>query len=158
MVIGTVTEVSDPESATGSFSVAPESFLRGPASSKPLRFERDGPMMPCGQSGVSANDRVLIATPDGSEPFKWPFVEATFLLVNGEARSANPADRRLWSEAELVEKFRGQTDQFVVPAASDSEGQGIEWGSTVLPIGLALGIVFVIGLFLMRIWHRIDPS
>jgi hypothetical protein len=158
VVIGTVNEVSNPESATGTFSVAPEAFLRGSASTRAIRFEREGPMMPCGQSGMSVNDRVLIAAQDGTEPFSWPFVEATFFLTNGEARSANPADTRVWSETELVETIRGHTGQFVVPAQSEDEGEGIEWGTTVLPIAVALGIVFVIGLFLMRIWHRIDPS
>jgi hypothetical protein len=62
------------------------------------------------------------------------------------------------SEESLVADVRNLTGQYAVAAQSESEGEGIEWTTTVLPIAVALGIVFVIGLFLMRIWHRIDPS
>jgi hypothetical protein len=64
----------------------------------------------------------------------------------------------LSAEADLVEEIRGITGQYAVPPQSESEGQGIDWWKTVLPVGGAVLGIFVVGLFLMRIWHRIDPS
>jgi hypothetical protein len=80
-----------------------------------------------------------------------------YYLRNGMAESANPTAEPV-PRAGTHRPRQAKTDQVVVPAASEDEEQGIEWRSTVLPIAVALGVIFVIGLFLMRIWHRIDPS
>jgi hypothetical protein len=62
------------------------------------------------------------------------------------------------SEVEVVSSIRAITGQYAVPAATEAEGAGIDWGNTVLPLGLVLLVIFGIGLVLMRVWHRIDPS
>jgi hypothetical protein len=58
----------------------------------------------------------------------------------------------------VVAAIRAITGQYAVPAGSKDEGAGIDWKSTVLPVGAALLAVFAIGLVLMRQWHKIDPS
>ena len=62
------------------------------------------------------------------------------------------------AEAELVSRIRALTNQYTVPAAAESESAGIDWGRTVVPVGFAVLALFGVGLVLMRIWHRIDPS
>jgi hypothetical protein len=57
-----------------------------------------------------------------------------------------------------VSLVRGITEQYAVPAASAGDGAGIDWWKTVLPVGVATLALFGVGLYLMRIWHRIDPS
>jgi hypothetical protein len=70
----------------------------------------------------------------------------------------NRGDTSEIPEAELVARVRSLTNQYAVPASSRGEGAGIDWTRTILPVGAALVAIFVIALFLMRIWHRIDPS
>jgi hypothetical protein len=62
------------------------------------------------------------------------------------------------AEEELSERIRALTGQSSVPADPGDDGSTIDWTRTVLPLSVALGLVFVIGLAMMRVWHRIDPS
>lgn len=62
------------------------------------------------------------------------------------------------SESGLIELIRHETNQFAVPAQSAAEGEGIDWVWTVLPVGGATLAILAVSLYLMRIWHRIDPS
>ena len=62
------------------------------------------------------------------------------------------------SELDVVQKIRALTGQYAVPAASEDDGAGIDWSHTIVPMGVVLLIVFGIGLVLMRVWHRIDPT
>ncbi len=50
------------------------------------------------------------------------------------------------------------TAQYGVTAVDKDEGAGINWSDTVLPLCVVLVVVFGIGLVMMRVWHRIDPS
>jgi hypothetical protein len=76
------------------------------------------------------------------------------LLKDGRAINSGGS----YLESELIAQVRSVTNRYAVPAASPSEGEGIDWGKTVVPLSIALGAVFIIGLFLMGIWHRIDPT
>lgn len=136
----------------------PQVFLKGAASSQPLRFTRSGPLHPCQHAEWMVGQRVLVFVLGDEEPFAWPGAEAALALADGHAKSFNPADANDYLESDLVTTIRSITNQYAVPAASSAEGAGIDWGKTVLPLSAALGAVFIIGLFLMRIWHRIDPS
>ena len=85
-----------------------------------------------------------------------PDIHTVFVLEDG--RAVHPNGGESVGEAELFEAIRGVTNQFAIPAASDSEGASIDWLRVVLPVaGAALGIL-VAGLLLMGIWHRIDPT
>jgi hypothetical protein len=86
---------------------------------------------------------------------EWPLTNQVYVLDQGRAHMEGDKDR---TEAEVVNAIRGVTGQYAVPAANDDEGAGIDWKSTVLPLGIALALIFAIGLVLMRLWHRIDPS
>ncbi|MEX0784858.1 MAG: hypothetical protein WD557_19665 [Dehalococcoidia bacterium] len=136
----------------------PEGFLKGPAQSRLIELQRGPGDGECPWARFSEGDRYLIflRESDGGG-FQWPIEARAFLLLDGTA-SLTAGQPFTTGEDELINEIRGFTEQYAVPAANESEGEGIEWGTTVLPIAVALGIVFVIGLFLMRIWHRIDPS
>ena len=88
---------------------------------------------------------------------QWPAAGRTFQLEEGRALRYDGEQLNL-TEGEFVQDIRDLTGQYAVPAATDSEGEGIEWGGTVAPVAGVLLVVFAIGLVLMRIWHRIDPS
>lgn len=139
-------------------SIQPEAFLKGPATGAQLRFERQGTASPCQYAELSEGDRLLVFAKERSEPFGWPAPNAAFRLHEGRAFSLNPADHRARTEVELVAAIRRITEQYAVPAASEDEGASIDWVSTVLPVGAGLLVIFLIGLVLMRLWHRIDPS
>jgi hypothetical protein len=34
----------------------------------------------------------------------------------------------------------------------------VNWGGVLIPLIVVLVVIFVVGLFLMRIWHWIDPT
>ncbi len=89
---------------------------------------------------------------------EWPGASQVFDLRDGLA--IQQEDHGFGEDAEFarVNSVRAITGQYVVPASNAAEGAGIDWGSTVLPIGAVLAVVFGIGLVLMRTWHRIDPS
>lgn len=88
---------------------------------------------------------------------QWPTAGRVFWLQDGRATGGGETSETL-AEVDLTQKVRAVTGQFAVPAVSGDEGAGIDWGHTVIPLGIALAIIFVIGLVLMRVWHRIDPS
>lgn len=131
----------------------PEAFLKGPASSGPLRFT-GGDHDLCPLAPVNQGDRMLIYVFKAGDP-QWPLLNSAYVLRDGRASMEGAPTV---SEAEAVSEIRAITGQYVVPAAGDSDGAGIDWGHTVMPLGAALAIIFVIGLLLMRVWHRIDPS
>ena len=129
----------------------PSVFLKGPASSDPLRFS--GAVNDCASAPVASGDRVLVYVYD-AQALHYPLVNDVYVLKDGHATLGD--DVR--SEVEVVSAIRAITGQYAVPAASSGEGAGIDWGHTVIPLGAALAVIFVIGLVLMRVWHRIDPS
>jgi hypothetical protein len=79
----------------------------------------------------------------------------TYVLRDGRAQRG---DQPAVPEVQLVSEVREVTGQYIVIATSQDEGAGIDWGNTVVPLGVALAVIFGIGLVLMRVWHRIDPS
>lgn len=148
IIIGTVREVTSTE-----LRVAPEAFLKGPSSGEPFVFtaEQDDS---CPMQEFESGDRALIYVFDAAN-LPWPYINQAYLLESGRATMGDRSE----TEIAVVEEIRGITGQYAVPAVADGgEGAGIDWGSTVLPIGVVLAIVFGIGLMLMRVWHRIDPT
>jgi hypothetical protein len=132
--------------------VRPEVFLKGPASAEPLRFS--GPNnTDCAPAPVEPRDRVLVYVYD-AQNVHLPLYNDVYFLKDGHAIMGD----EVRTEVEVVSAIRAVTGQYAVPAASSSEGAGIDWGHTVIPLGAALAVIFVIGLVLMRVWHRIDPS
>lgn len=158
IAVGTVQEVTGGAGdATQSATLHPEVLLKGPSNALDIQIQRSTPNMPCQFAGLQQGDRVLVFL-HGAEPFAWPGVSEAYLLSNGQATSMNPADTRTMSETALVAQVRGLTNQVAVPATSNSEGASIDWIGTVVPVTVALLVVFGIGLYLMSIWHRIDPT
>jgi hypothetical protein len=150
--------VARSEHGGGLVRIEPEAYLKGAARSEPIR-----PAYPVSQSaGCSLarfedGSRVMAFLHVNGGTVAWPQSGEVFWLSDGMAASGGAQPEAL-PESDLVTRVRDVTGEYAVPATSEDEGQGIEWGSTVLPIAVALGVIFVIGLFLMRIWHRIDPS
>jgi hypothetical protein len=153
IVIATVAE-SEPSSQV---VLRPEAYLKGAARTGDLRLRYPDPLPRCPLAQFDRGVRLFIFLEEEAGTLAWPSVTEVYVLRDGLATVAGPVpDQR--SEAELVAAVRAVTNQFAVPAAADAGGASIDWKGTILPIGGALAVVFVIALFLMRIWHRIDPS
>ena len=131
----------------------PEAFLKGPASAEDIRLAADT-SSGCPMANLAAGQRALIYIGDAARP-SYPLINQAYLLQDGHAVMEGG---ETLTEVEAVAEIRAITGQYVVPAATEAEGAGIDWASTILPLGAALLIIFGIGLVLMRIWHRIDPS
>jgi hypothetical protein len=41
---------------------------------------------------------------------------------------------------------------------SEGDQATVNWQGVLIPLIVVLAIIFVVGLFLMRIWHWIDPT
>ena len=150
IVVGEVTSVSWREH----FTVRVDAYLKGPALRSELTFTWAN-LDNCNHLDIPDGSRVVMFL--GSPPDqRWPNAYSTLVYVDG--RGINLPREADLSEAELVQAIRSITGQYAVPAANAAEGASIDWIGTVLPVSAALLVVFVIGLVLMRTWHRIDPS
>jgi hypothetical protein len=147
IVLGEVVEVDD-----SGATLRPEAFLKGPLAGEDIRMERDN--SGCPFAPLEQDERALVFIYHAENP-AFPYSNQAYVLKDGHARMEGSPEL---TEIEVVSRIRAVTGQYAVPAASEDEGAGIDWGNTVLPLGVALGIIFVIGLLLMRVWHRIDPS
>lgn len=160
VVIGVVAQrSSSPSSAAdGSIELLPEAFLKGNVTAGLIRF-RIGQPDECADPSKSLadGDRVLVIARQGDST-EWPGPSNVFLLSEGTATSYLRGDTGFMSETDLIELIRHETNQFAVPAQSSGEGEGIDWVRTVLPVGGATLAILAVSLYLMRIWHRIDPS
>ena len=154
IVIGKVTSATN-----GTVHIAPSAFLKGPAQSGDVVITRSPDQSEeCPLAVFDEDDQVVVMLSADPEGFAWPDGEWAYRISGGTAVSDAGMVRDVQPEDALISQIRSLTNQYAVPASSKSEGAGIDWVTTVLPITGALLIVFVIGLFLMRIWHRIDPS
>lgn len=144
IVVATVRQ-ADTEKAV----LAPEAFLKGPVTAGDLVLRPTG-TAEC-RAEFHPGERVL-ALLDGNA---WPHGGAVYRLLDGDAVRV---DGERAPEQALIDDIRGVTEQYAVPPRSAAESQGIDWWKTVVPVGAAVIAIFIAGLFLMRIWHRIDPS
>lgn len=153
IVIGSV-RTAGPDSST----VAPEAFLRGPTRPDTLTLTKPARDPECPLAELTAGSRVLLLLNTSSDAYGWPDASLAYVLKDGHATLASRqiADDRL--EAELISDIRSQTNLYAVPASNTGDAAGIDWVKTVVPVTVALLVVFGIGLVLMRTWHRIDPS
>jgi hypothetical protein len=147
IVVGRVAQASG-----DSFELQPEAFLKGPVSGEAIRFS--GRDEQCPTAEVESGDRVLVYV-GKADQLSWPLINQVYEFRDGRAKREGEMERL---EIEVISDIRQITGQYAVPAVDDDEGAGINWGDTVLPLGALLVVVFLIGLVLMRIWHRIDPS
>lgn len=140
-----------------SLVIEPEGFLRGTASREPLRLA-EAPFDPaCAPAPLRPGERYLLFLDVDAAGAHWPAAGAAFLLRDSRATRLDgglPAA----PEADVVSRVRAVTGQYAVPAREGQSGAGIDFRGTILPVGAILAAVFGIGLVLMRIWHRIDPS
>jgi hypothetical protein len=136
-------------------TIEPEAYLKGAAAGGPIRLVNTLYGSTCEWAKFSASGRVLAMLDGSSGHLAWPEPSAVFELRDGQAFSAGTGPT---GEADLIARVRSLTNQYAVPANSSGEGAGIDWKGTILPVGAALVAIMVISLFLMRIWHRIDPS
>ena len=147
--------VAAPEGRT---AIEPEAFLKGPAIATPLLLgePRGDPQSECPPALLVPGTRVLAALRPGPDAPLHPDIHTVFVLEGG--RASHPNGGESLAEAALIEGIRGITNQYAVPAATAGEGASIDWLRVVLPVGGAVLGIFVAGLVLMRIWHRIDPT
>lgn len=158
IVIGTWAR-TEPGATTdsGRAIIQPEAFLKGATSARdiPLATSLPGPCRaPIGAPG----DRLLLIVTGDPANAPFPEPERAWVLANGRATSFVTGASAAGTEADLVARIRALTGQYTVPAADQAQGAGMDWGKTVLPVGFAVLALFGVGLVLMRIWHRIDPS
>lgn len=144
IVIGEVVERAE----AGSVTVRPEAYFKGPAEAADIVLLRPDGDLRCGLAELSDGDRMILFLVSRSGTLAWPGEKAA-LVIGGTSASDE--------ESELVGEIRGVTGQFAIPADGEG-GASLDFGSAVLPVGAGLLVLFAIGLVLMRIWHRIDPS
>lgn len=137
----------------------PEVVLKGavPNSAVEIPYPQSVPTG-CRLASFTAGTRVFVFLGSGDGHLLWPSSPQLFLLNGGAAVQQENQGLGAQTEAGLVALVRDITNQYAVPAQTKSEGAGIDWMKTVLPVGAALLVVFAIGLWLMKIWHRIDPT
>ncbi len=143
----------------GSAAIAPEVYLKGPATARTLVLAAGaGESGGCPLADLPApGARVLAALQWGVGGFAPPVASALFLIEDGVARSSASPPAVL-PEADLVARIRAVTGQIAVPAADPSQGVSLDWRRVVLPVAGSALAIFVVALALMRIWHRIDPT
>lgn len=146
------------ETSEGRTAIEPEAFLKGPAIATPLLLgEPQGDARSeCPPARLVSGTRVLAPLRRGLDAPSHPDIHTVFVLEDG--RASHPDGSESLAEAELVERIRGVTNQYAVPAANASERASIDWLRVVLPVAGAVLGIFVAGLVLMRVWHRIDPT
>ena len=135
----------------------PEAFLKGSPTRAVLTFDFGLPVA-CGLGVMRVGDRYLVITTIRNGQLSWPAPKGVYLLSGGVASAAVSTGTITIAESELIDRIRAQTNQFSQPAAASGDGAGIDWVATVLPVGGALAGLLIVGLVLMRVWHRIDPS
>jgi hypothetical protein len=142
----------------GYVDVAPEAFMKGNVTAGAVRF-RTGLPDPCLDPArvPDLGDRLIVMAPAGNTT-DWPEPNRILALESGVATTIVLGDASSAPEAEVVETIKGLTGQYAVPPETESESEGIDWWKTVVPVGGAVLAIFAVSLFLMRIWHRIDPS
>jgi hypothetical protein len=138
----------------GDAVLTPTAYLKGPVSGRQLRFAFSSQPTDCTPAEFEPGTSV-IAFLRGKGDFRWPANGDVYVLHEGRLQSPYGEEA---SEGELVEQLRRLTGQYAVPAASSDEGASIDWRGTILPLGGVLVVLFGVGLALMRLWHRIDPS
>ncbi|MBE0611522.1 MAG: hypothetical protein IH609_19230 [Dehalococcoidia bacterium] len=146
------------EADSGPATLEPEAILKGSVPSTNVEVPLPEGEAPCELAVLADGTRALLflSVMDGRP--QWPGASQVFDLEDGFAIQQEDLGFGRSPEVARVNSIRSITGQYVVPAADSSEGAGIDWGSTVLPMGAVLLVVFGIGLVLMRTWHRIDPS
>ena len=149
--------IADVTSASaGNATLQPEAFLKGAATADPIILRNPDPANDCMAPDFVAGERVLAIIPPAPAAGRWPLAAGVYRLSDGQA--VNRGGLPQVPEPELINEIRQQTNEYAVPARTNSEGAGINLVTTVLPVGGALLFIFGIGLYLMKIWHRIDPS
>ncbi|PFG74736.1 hypothetical protein A9A59_1977 [Tepidiforma thermophila] len=152
IVLGKVVRVADGP------QIVPEAFLKGTVTRQAVHLPAEPrDLADCAPAELPAEARVLafLAVADGTPA--WPGSGAVFILQDGQAARVDGKTQTM-SERELVERIRALTGQLAAPPAEDESAAGIDWTGTIVPVGGLLLGVFAIGLVLMRVWHRIDPS
>ena len=137
-------------------TLLPEAYLKGPLNAGSLTLTKFPAHEQCDFPEFPEGGRVLAILDAAPEGLAWPYRFQLFVLEDGRAFGPGGEDRG--TEAELIREVRALTGQYAVPAASEDEGAGIDWAKTVLPVGGALVVIFIVSLALMRLWHKIDPS
>ena len=140
----------------GRARILPEAFLKGAAGNDPidLRYEE---LEGCALAQLVEPSRVLVFLHVDDAGPAWPNAGRVFWLDGGYAQGGG-GDATRTTEAELVRDVRHITEQYAIPAANEAEGAEMDWWKTIVPVSAATLGLLAVGLYLMRIWHRIDPS
>jgi hypothetical protein len=146
------------ESPGGPAVLEPEAILKGSVPSTNVELPPAAAGAPCQLAVLADGTRALLFLSVFDGRPEWPGASQVFDLEHGFAIQQEDLGFGRAPEAAMVNSIRSVTGQYAVPAADSSEGAGIDWERTVLPLGAVLLVVFGIGLVLMRTWHRIDPS
>lgn len=152
LVVGGTIEVQ-----SGSTFIVPHQYLKGAVSAERIPLvAKSQPLCPPAELMAGQDVVVLLFVERGD--VLWPDAGATFYISDGQADLAQAESGVSVREVELVAEIRHITGQQAEPAVSGSEGATIDWVGTVLPVAVAVAVVFAIGLVMMREWHRIDPT
>ncbi len=130
-------------------------YLKGPPNVQVLRaLYTDGHC----EAELSVGDNVIAALtgfPGGK--ILWPSKGSVLFLENGHVFSDGGQSLGI-TEANLIEDIRAVTGQYAIPANSLNEGASLNIRSVIIPVLIAAVCILGIGLFLQRIWQKIDPE
>lgn len=136
--------------------IEPEVYLRGSAMTRSLELIEKPST--CSRADLPSDGvRVLVGLRQDSGGFQWPTGDALFVVEDGMARVGGVHPVSL-TENELVTLIREVSGQYAVVATDASQGVSINWLGVILPVCLSAMVILGIALFLLRIWHRIEPE
>ncbi len=139
--------------ADGGLQIHPSVYFKGPAGSADPALVRV-PEGDCPAAELQTGQRIIFFGRSTSGGLVWPSAGAVVFLTEGSALLPGSGERL--SESALVALLQRETGQYAVPAGPRSPIADLQ--SAILPVTLALVALFAVGLVLMRVWHRIDPS
>ena len=162
VVLGDVIDaVSEPGVDRDTLRLRPIAFFKGNPSAALINVQvrLPGPCLnPSVYFGPGARLLLIAQSVGGTVVFPEPERVYSIDKVLGVSLALNRGDTVIVQDVELFTRIRTITGQMSVAAESKEEGAGIEWWKTIVPVLVALAFIGGAGFFLMRIWHRIDPS
>ena len=87
----------------------------------------------------------------------WPSKGSVFFIKKGNVFD-NEGSSLGFTREQFIEVLRESTGQYAIPAKLSSEAASLNIRSVIIPVLIAAVCILGIGLFLQRIWQKIDPE
>ena len=87
----------------------------------------------------------------------WPSKGSVFFIKRGNVFDDEGSNLGITRD-QLIKVLRESTGQYAIPAKFSSEAASLNMRSVIIPVLIAAVCILGIGLFLQRIWQKIDPE